>query len=152
MLYLLEVTYTDKESQALYDTYTDEIALMGAVETKLGQAMKAEAMKAELLVAFDSMGKILAQQFHTKDDSIKLSNRLVWITTNSNGESANMQKYDTALEAEANYHLKHGSAMGNTDVNAILAMVVEGSFVTLNEYWARPVEPVEPQPEEEPQE
>ena len=141
MLYLLEVTYTDKESQALYDTYTDEIALMGAVETKLGQAMKAEAMKAELLVAFDSMGKIFAQQFHTKDDSIKLSNRLGWITTDSKGESANMQKYDTALEAEANYHLKRGTAMGNVDTKAILAMVVEGNYVRLKDYWVRPIEP-----------
>lgn len=142
MLYLLEVTYTDKESQALYDTYTDEIALMGAVETKLGQAMKAEAMKAELLVAFDSAGKLFAQDYHTKDDSIKLSNRLVWITADEQGEHANMQKYDTALEAEANYHLKRGTAMGDVDTKAILAMIVEGNYVRLKDYWVRPIEPV----------
>lgn len=149
MLYLLEATYTDKESQALYDTYTDEIALLGAVETKLGQAMKASTEKAELLIAFDSGGRIIKSAYHTKDQEISLSLRLVWITTDSEGEHANMQKYDTSLEAEANYHLKRGSAMGNADVKSILTMIVSGNAVSLNELWARPVEEVEPQEEVE---
>ena len=142
MLYLLEATYTDKESQALYDTYSDETALIGAVETKLGQAMKSEAIKAEVLVAFDSTGKIYSQQYHSKDGSVSLSPRLVWIVTDAQGESANLQKYDTALEAEANYHLKRGTAMGNADVKAILTMTVNGSFpcVGLKELWSRPAQ------------
>ena len=147
MLYLLEATYTDKESQALYDTYTDEIALTAAIETKLGQSMKAEAYKAELLIGFDSTGRIIKSAYHTKDENISLSLRLVWITTDNEGEHANMQKYDTSLEAEANYHLKRGSAMENVNVKSILTMIVSGNAVGLNEFWARPVEPVEPQEE-----
>lgn len=141
MLYLLEATYTDQESQALYDTYLDETALISALETKLGQAMKAEALKAELLVAFDNTGRILASQYHTKDNEISFSPRLVWITTDLQGESANMQKYDTMLEAQANYHLKRGTAMENTDVKAILTMIVGDSDVRNKEYWVRPIEP-----------
>ena len=145
MLYLLEATYTDKETQALYDTYADETALVGAVETKLGQAMKSDTIKAEWLVAFDSAGRIIVQKYHTKDDSVKLSNRLVWITTDSEGEHANLQKYDTPLEAEANYHLKRGSAMENADVKSILTMIIDGSLVMVKEFWSRPIEVVEPQ-------
>ena len=145
MFYLLEATYTDKESQALYDTYDNEITLVSALETKLGQAMKSEALKAELLIAFDSTGKVIRQAYHTKDESIALSPRLVWVTSDDNGEDANMQKYGTTLEAEANYHLKLGAAMGNSDVKAILAMVTNGNAITPKEYWVRPIEPEEPQ-------
>lgn len=143
MLYLLEATYTDKESQALYDTYTDEIALVAAIETKLGQAMKAEAYKTELLIGFDSTGRIIKSAYHTKDEEANLSLRLVWITTDSDGEHANMQKYDTSVEAEANYHLKRGSAMENTDVKSILTMLVSGNVVSINEFWSRPAQPQE---------
>lgn len=149
MLYLLEATYTDKESQALYDNFADETALLGAFETKLGQAMKSESIKAEMLIAFASDGKILANEYHSKDNEIELSPRLVWITTDSEGENANMQKYSTLLEAEANFHLKRGTALGNADVKSILTMTTNSMNVNHKEFWARPIEPVEP---EEPQE
>lgn len=139
MYYLLEVTYTDKESQALYNTYETETALVGAVETKLGQAMKSEAMKVELLIAFDHTGHIYAQEYHTKDSEIVLSNRLVWITADSEGEQHNIQKYNTALEAEANYHLKRGSAMTGDTTMAILTMIVNSMGVGMKDYWVRPI-------------
>ena len=138
MLYLVEVTYTDKESQSLYSAYESENDLLGAVETKLGQAMKSEATKVEYLLAFDQTGKIFAEEYHTKDTSIILSNRLVWVTADSNGETPNMQKYDSALEAEANYHIKRGSAMSNNDVQAILAMTINAAGVVLNSYYVKP--------------
>ena len=139
MFYLVEVSYTDKESQALYSNYENENDLLGAVETKLGQAMKSEATKAEYLLAFDQTGKIFAEEHHTKDTSIVLSDRLIWVTADSNGETPNMQKYDSALETEANYHLKRGSAMNNSDVQAILAMTINAAGVVLNSYYVKPV-------------
>lgn len=145
MFYLLEAKYTDKESQALYSNYTTETEVVGAVETKLGQQMKDSGCKVELLVAFDHTGKIYKSAYHTKDDSITLSNRLVWIPADAEGEHPNMQKYDTALEAEAYYHIRRGDAMGNADVKAILTMLVTPSSVGMNEYWVRPIEPTEPQ-------
>lgn len=150
MFYLLEAKYTDKESQALYSNFTTETELMSALETKLGQQMKDNACKAELLIAFNGTGHIYAQQYHSKDDSIKLSNRLVWITVDAEGEHPNMQKYDTKVEAEAYYHIRRGDAMSpDSNVNAILTMIVNESYVGLKQYWSRPVEPVEPQEEVE---
>ena len=43
MYILLEATYTDKESIALYTNFTTENDILAEYETKLGQAMKAEA-------------------------------------------------------------------------------------------------------------
>lgn len=140
MFYLLEATHTDKESQALYDTYADETALIGAFETKLGQAMKAEAIKAVMLIAFDSTGKVYANEYHSKDSEISLSPRLVWITTDAQGEHPNMQKYATLLEAEANLHLKRGTAMGNTDVKSILTMTTNSMSINHKDYWSRPAQ------------
>lgn len=144
MFYLLEAKYTDKESQSLYSNYTTETELVGALETKLGQQMKDNGCKVELLIAFDQTGKIFNQAYHTKDDSIELSSRLVWIPVDSEGEHPNMQKYDTALEAEAYYHIRRGDAMGNADVKAILTMLVGSTGVDMDEYWVRPIEIEEP--------
>lgn len=143
MFYLLEAKYTDKESQSLYSNYTTETELVGAVETKLGQQMKDSGCKVELLVAFDHTGKIYKQVYHTKDDSITLSTRLVWILVDSEGEHPNMQKYDTTLESEAYYHIRRGDAMGNSDVKAILTMLIGRAGVNMDEYWVRPIEPIE---------
>lgn len=145
MFYLLEAKYTDKESQALYSNYATETELVGAVETKLGQQMKDNGCKVELLVAFDHTGKIYKQAYHTKDDSIVLGNRLVWIPADAEGEHPNMQKYDTELEAESYYHVRRGEAMSNTNIKSILTMLVNSTFVKMNEYWVRPIEPTEPQ-------
>lgn len=152
MFYLLEAKYTDNEAQALYSNYTTQIELLSAVETKLGQQMKDNACKAELLVAFDNTGWIYKQAYHSKDDSIALSPRLVWIPADSEGEHPNMQKYDTEVEAEAYYHIRRGDAMNpSSNVDAILTMTIGNKGVTMNEYWKKPVEPVEPQEEVEEQ-
>lgn len=152
MLYLLEATYTDKESQALRTNYQTETELVGAIETKLGQQMKDANCKAVLLIGFDHTGKILAQHFHSKDSEVSLSNRLVWIPVDSEGEHPNMQKYDSALEAEANYHIRRGAAMTDENVKAILTMLVTPTCAGMTEYWVRPIEIPEPEEPEEPEE
>ena len=145
MLLLMELTYTDKESQALYNNYVNETNLIADVETKIGQAMKSDSIKAEFLLAFDHTGRIIKQAYHTKfyeDDGLTreyafTGNRLIWITSTANGEDSNMQNYATDLEAEANYHIKRGSAMKKDDVLAIMTMLVNANRVGNTEYWER---------------
>lgn len=162
MFYLLEAKYTDKESQALYTKYQTETEIIGVLEKTLGQQMKDENCGAELLIAFDHTGKILQQAYHSKKmlvldeegepktdeyndflyEEPTLSPRLVWIPVDAEGEHSNMQKYSTALEAEAYYHVRLGEAMTNADNKAILTMLVGGTGVSKKDYWVRPIEPV----------
>ena len=136
MLLLMEVTYSNgKESQSLYHNYANETALLGDFETKLGQAMKAEAFKAELLIAFDHTGKILNHAYTQKED-VTLSPRLVWITSDSEGEHENLQKYSDMNETMANYHIRRGASMKGTDL-AIMTMAIDGTSVASVDYWVR---------------
>ena len=142
MYILLELTYTDKESQALYTSYTSETEILGEVETKLGQAMKSDAIHAEYLIAIDHTGRSIAQKYYNDDPEFSFSPRLIWVTSDAEGEHPNMQKYESVQEAEANYHLKRGGAIKDVNVLAILTMIVGGMI----EYWVRPIEVV---PEEQ---
>lgn len=145
MLLLMEVTLTDKESQAYYTNYKNETELIGEVETKLGQAMKSDAVNGELLIAFDHTGRIIDSKIYLEDASYKFADRLIWVTSDAQGEHVNLQQYSSAKEAEANYHLKRGTAMQDANTLAILTMMLENG-VTANEYWVRSIE-VEPEPE-----
>lgn len=142
MLYLLEAKYTTEEKQSLYNTYATETDLLSAFETKLGQQMKDSGCKVELLIAFDHTGKIFNQAYHTKDDSIALHDRLVTVTADNEGEHSTMQRYDTALDAEAYYHINRGNAMADENVKAILTMIVNPTGTGMNDYWVRPIEPI----------
>lgn len=142
MLRLLEVTLTDKETAAIYDNYVDETALTADFDTKMGQAMKADTYKAELLVAFDHTGKIYAQGYNSKGDEYTLSPRLVWVTVTAQGESADQSKKDDMNTLEADFYIKRGSAKKNNDVLAILNIGINGKSVVINDYWVRPIEPV----------
>lgn len=150
MICLVELNYTDKESQAIYSTYTSNDAVIADIETKLGQAMKSDAIKAIYLLAFDHTGKIIDSKYHSKDDTVTFADRLVWIESDAEGEHPNMQKYDSALDAEANYHTKRGAAMKNDSVLAIMTMILNSASVGMCEYWVRSIE-VEPEPEPEPE-
>jgi len=144
MYRLLEVTYTnDKESAAIYDNFADETALVAEYETKLGAAMKAEAFKAELLVAFDHTGKIYAQGYTSKGEEYTLSPRLIWVQATEEGETADQAKKDTVDLLEADYHVKKGASMKNAAIKAILLMGVDGMAVTIDDYWVRPIETAE---------
>ena len=155
MFYLLEATYTNnKESAALYpvegaEPFANETELTAEFDTKMGAAVKADAFKAELLVAFDSTGKVYAQGYHSKDESVSLSPRLVWVTTDNNGETANQSKANSMTVLEGDFYSKRGAAKKNADVKAIMLMGITGKAISYNctDYWARPIEPVEPQPE-----
>ena len=143
-LYLLEITYTDKESVAIYDNFADELALSAEFDTKLGAAMKADAYKGEVLVAFDNTGKIIDSAFHYKDDvAVSISDRLVWVTNTNGTESQNQKKCNSLNELEGDAYSKRGAAKKNTNVSAHLNLGVTGSAIVLNDYWERPVEPTE---------
>lgn len=144
MYRLLEIVYTDKESVAIYPTqgqepYASKDDLISAYEIKLGQAMKAPTYKAALLIAFDSVGNIYAEEYHTKDDSVALSPRLLWVQTDKQGvETADQSKENSMEELEADRHIKKGSAMAtNSDIDSIMLFDIDGKKVSRNEYWYR---------------
>lgn len=141
MFRLLEITLTDKETSAIYDNFADETSLTAEFDTKMGAAMKADAYKAELLIAFDNTGKIYAQGFTSKGDEYTLSPRLIWVTATNEGETANQSKKDSVEILEADFYSKRGSAKKNADVLAILNLGVDGKSVVINDYWVRPIEP-----------
>lgn len=137
MYILLEATYTDKESIALYTNFTTENDILAEYETKLGQAMKAEAYKGELLIAFEHTGKILAQSSTFKDD-VTFSPRLVWVQSTEEGEGAPDQSKKADLNTlEADYHIKKGSAMKNSDIKGILLLGIDNTSVVINDYFVR---------------
>lgn len=155
MLYLLEITYTDKETPAIYPTegqepFADELALSAEFDTKLGQAMKAQAYKGEVLVAFDSTGKIIDSAFHYKDNvEAPISDRLVTVTKTEDGETVTPKKENSLTEMQGDAYVKRGAAKKNADVLAILNLGVTSGAIVVNDYWERPIEP-EPEPEPEP--
>lgn len=152
MLRLLEVTYSnDKESAALYDGFADVTALTADFDTKMGAAIKADAYKAELLVAFDDNCKIYASGYHSKDESVSLSPRLVWVTQDNNEETANQSKENDMNALEGDFFTKRGSAKKNVDVKAITLIGVNGKGIDTRycDHWVRPIEPVIPEPQEQ---
>ena len=144
MLRLLEVTLAnDKESAAIYDNFADETALTAEFDTKLGAAMKADAFKAELLVAFAQTGQIIAQAYTSKGDEYSLSPRMVWVEVKNGVESADQSKKADMNTLEADFYIKRGTAKKDSTVDAITILGVDGKSVIIDDYWSRPIEPVE---------
>ena len=142
MYRLLEVTLTDKESPAIYDAYADKTAMMADFETKTGQAMKADAFHAELLVAFDSVGNIYNQKLISKGEEYTLSPRMVFVQTKNGTETADQAKKADANTLEADYHIKKGSAMADNTISQIFIMGFDGKEISINDFWMRD-EPIE---------
>lgn len=157
MLHLLEVTYTNnKESVAIYPTedqepYANETELWSAFETKLGQAEAAEAYKAEMLIGFDSTGRILERRnedvvkrtiaYHTKDNTITLSSRLVTVLNTNQCEVANQSKKENRTILDADCHKFMGAAMANVNAKSCCVMGIEdGANLYYKDYWYREVE------------
>ena len=138
MLYLFELTLTDKESAAIYN-YSDETALTADFDTKFGQAMKSDTYNAELLVAFSQAGEIIAQGYTSKSDEYALSPRLVWVNATDGEETADQKKCTDAENLEAEFYIKRGSAKKNADISAITLIGMDGKAVAISDYWARPV-------------
>ena len=139
MLYLFELTLTDKESAAIYNNYEDETALSADFDTKFGQAIKSDAYNAELLVAFAQTGKIIAQGYTAKGNEYTLSPRLVWVNVTDGEETADQKKCTDAENLEAEFYIKRGSAKKNADIDAITLIGIDGKAVAISDYWARPV-------------
>lgn len=180
MLYLLEVSYAnDKESVAIYPNdkhpeYANETELWAEFEDKLGTAQGSDAVKAELLIGFDSTGRILERQsrngkikalaHHVKMvevtetiDGVEivktvpaatLSPRLIAVKNQNDTENIILSKKDTANQLEGAAHKSMGVAMSDETVKAMLAMGVVDGYIICNDYWTRPVESQE---QEQPQ-
>lgn len=150
MLRLLEVTYTNnKESAALYDGFADVTALTAEFDTKMGAAIKADAYKAEYLLAFDDEGNIYSEGYDSKDSEVTLSPRLVFVTKTVEGATANQSKEDSLTALKGDFYTKRGAAKKNANTKGILLIGIDGRMVIYSDNWARPVEPVEPQEEVE---
>ena len=145
MYILYEAIYTDKESVAIYTNFSTENDILAEYETKLGQAMKTEAYKGELLIAFDHTGKILVQGSTFKDE-VTFSPRLIWVQSTAQGEGEpNQSKKTDSNELIADYHIKKGSAMKNGDIKGILLLGIDNTRIVINDYYVRPIAPVEPE-------
>lgn len=143
MLYLLEITYTDKESVAIYNDFADELSLSAEFDIKLGAAMKAQAYNGEVLVAFDSTGKIINSAFHYKDGvEAPISDRLVTVKDTSGTETFNQKKVTDLNEMQGEAYSQRGAAKKNENVLAILNLGVTSGAIVVNDYWARPIGPV----------
>ena len=181
MLYLVEISYAnDKESVAIYPNdnhpeYADETALLAEFEDKLGTAMNSDAIKAEMLIGFDSTGRILERQsgedkrkaitYHVKTKEVtetvdgkevteivpaaSLSPRLITVKNQNGTEVANQSKKDSTTLLEGAWHKVMGSAMADATVKALLCMGVANEYVSFNDYWTRPTEPEEEQEQPE---
>lgn len=144
MLILLEVTYTDKETQAFYPNYTSEDDILSDLETKWGQAMDSDEIHASFLLAFDHTGRIIGQASYSDDEEAITADRLFWITSDAEGEHPDMGKYDDSTKAEAAYHKKRGAAMKpNSGKLALMTMILNGAYVGLKDYWVRTIVPAE---------
>ena len=153
MLYLLEITYTDKESTAIYKDFADELALSAEFDTKLGQAMKADSYLGEVLVAFDSTGKIIDSAFHYKDGvEAPISDYLVTVTRTAVEETYIRTKETDLNDMQGDAYVKRGAAKKNESVLAILNLGVTSGAIVVNDYWAREVEEPTPEPTPEPEE
>lgn len=135
---LYEATYTNgKESVALYHNYDNEKALRADFETKLGAAIKADAYKAELLIAFDHTGKIIAQGSDFKDDSMDyvFSPRLVWVESTASGESnPDQSKKDSRRKLDGDYHTKKGAVLSSETITGCLLLGIDGNAIAYNDY------------------
>ena len=138
MLYLLEITYTDKESVAIYHDFADELALSAEFDTKLGAAMKSAAYKGEILVAFDQTGKIIDNAFHYKEDAhAEIKDRLIWVTDSEGVETSNQKACADLNELQGDAYSKRGAAKKNAAVSSILTLGVTSGAIILNDYWKR---------------
>ena len=141
MYILYELVYTDKESVGIYTNFETENDLLAEFETKYGQDMKADAYKGVFILAFDHTGKIYASGSDFKEDGITFSPRLMWVESTAEGEGQpNQSKKTDTKELEADYHIKKGAAMKNTDIRGILLIGLDGANVVINDYWVRPIE------------
>ena len=141
MYILYEAVYTDKESVGIYTNFETENDLLAEFETKYGQDMKVEAYKGVFLIAFEHSGKILASGSDFKEEGITFSPRLLWIESTAEGEGQpNQSKKTDSRELEADYHIKKGVAMKNDSILGILLLGLDGTAVTINDYYVKPHE------------
>lgn len=144
MYRLIEITkQNDKESQAIYP-FEDYTSAKGEFETKVGANMKSDAYSAFTLMVLDNIGAVL----DVKHIGEELTPRLIEVKV-TDTEEPDISKYDTTQLVEANFHSKWGAAIKNDAVRAEMLRGIDGFGGTICYiYWVRPIEPVEPEPEE----
>lgn len=142
MFRLIEITVSnDKETQAIYPYETREM-LEGNYEFKLGGAM--EANTDELLIGLDASGNVL---FSAKVGNHAFAPRLFEDKV-TDSEEVDLKKYDTVELLNAKFHKIKGSAILNTACKQEILRGFDSDGTSVAYWnWARPINPVEPEPE-----
>lgn len=158
-------TAPDKDAEPFADETEVKSVIETKLGQAMDDEASAVDFQLEFLVGFDHTGHVFKQEFYAgsheevqavtdengdpvKDENgnvktIKVtvpyaitSNRLITVTAKASGEESEMNKYNTAKEAEAKYHKKRGAAMQkNSGVQGLLTMITNGSSVGMKEYW-----------------
>lgn len=137
MYRLIEISYTDKESQAIYPFETKD-ALEGEYETKLGTNM--ENSIDSILIGLDNIGIVL---FSAKVGEHEFAPRL-YDAKYTDEEVVDLTKYDTKEIASARFHKKKGSAIKNDACRQAVLVAFDGNGSVFEScHWVRTTEPTE---------
>lgn len=138
-----------KETQGIYpgaDTvYTSEDEAVADCEVRLGNAMKSDNTNlATYLMVMDDVGNAIRQSYIASGET-EIQPRLIDIkASKTNGEKANMAKYDTVNDVHSNFHLKLGRAMQDADCLAIVLYGIDTHGSALDTtHWVRTYQPTE---------
>lgn len=137
MYRLLEITYEDKEIQAIYPFDTKD-ALEGEYEDKLGTNMLANIEC--ILIGLDNIGTIL---FSSKVGAYEFAPRL-YEAKYTDGEAVDLAKYDTKEIASARFHKKKGAAIKSADCKQEVLLAFDGNGNQFEYcHWVRSIESAE---------
>lgn len=141
---------SDGTEQTSRDEYEDVTLAEGNFEFQKGLAM--ENNTPTFLMLLDNIGQI-HNNYIAKVGERELKPRLYEVKTTSSGDAPKTYAHDTANEVSADYYKRLGGAKQNADVKAIMLRGIGANGEQLEYvYWVRPIEPVEPTPEPEPEE
>lgn len=137
MYRLLEITYEDREIQAIYPFDTKD-ALEGEYEDKLGTNMLANTDC--ILIGLDNIGTIL---FSSKVGAYEFAPRL-YEAKYTDVEAVDLAKYDTEEIASARFHKKKGAAIKSADCKQEVLLAFDGNADQFEYcHWVRSIEPAE---------
>lgn len=137
-----------KETQGIYpanDAYQTADEAIADYEVRLGTALGSNntALATYIMVMDQYVGQAVRSEFIGGDNEI--SPRLIDIkATQSEGEKANIAKYDTVQDVQSNFHLKLGRAMQNDDVTGFIVYGIDTHGKEIGStIWSRTVKAAE---------
>lgn len=149
MYRLYSITYNqdETEKQSIYE-YENVTEAEGNFELKKGQAM-ADG-KFAFLMLLDNIGKIHDRHIAMVGEGT-ITPRLFEVKT-TDSEANKVYPQNTNEAVSADFYKRLGGAKLDDTVKAIMLRGIGANGEQLEyAYWVRPIEPVEPQEEEQPQ-